>query len=98
MILRRYQGFSYFDSLSWSEGLEILNFALEKEQDEKIYNRWIHENMHLEKQLSFEDYKSKLLGKSYKPNRVKNNRSFEDIEARVKNIRLRKIDSLERSG
>jgi len=46
------------------EFLEFINFASEKELDEKLYFRWCLELPHMQKRISYQEYKDILTGKN----------------------------------
>ena len=67
LLLRKYD-INYILNLEFEEGYEIISKALEKEVEEKLWDRWLidYRNMTKDSFISFEDYKNKLLGVSIK--------------------------------
>jgi hypothetical protein len=88
MLLARYNNIEFVLSMHWVDGLQMITKAFEKDVEDKLYNRWLHENPHLEKPLNFTDFKEQLLPKKD----VDKNRKIDqdDLEKRMKNFKRRK--------
>ena len=60
MLFSRYAGGAkQILNCEFELGIEIINKAYEKENDEKVYQRWI---VGYEKEMSLKEFKTKLMG------------------------------------
>lgn len=66
LLLFRYTNIDYILNLDISEGIELINKAIEKRQEEKHFTMWTSQLpfMSTENYISFEDYCDKLTGKN----------------------------------
>lgn len=53
---RRYGSINFLDSFSITEAVEILLYAQEQEEEEKLFNRWLS----YQSEMSFDDFKRNL--------------------------------------
>ena len=56
--MRRYGNFDYISALPFAEGAELLKFAEEQENEEKIFLRWV---VGYQTTTAYGDFKNKLL-------------------------------------
>lgn len=66
LLLFRYSNINYILNLEINEGIELINKAIEKRQEEKYFTMWSTQLpfMNEENYISFEDYCDKLTGKN----------------------------------
>lgn len=64
LLLRRYNNYDQILSMELQEFLEFVNYAWEKENDEKLYFRWCIALPHMAKQCDYQEFKDLLTGRN----------------------------------
>ena len=64
------------------EGISLLTFAFEKEDDDKLFSRWIG---YAQYEISFDEFKHKL-----KPARINEKKTIEELDKLMENTFWRK--------
>lgn len=64
MILKRYHSFDHVAAMGIEEALSLVEYALEQQEEELLFQRWIHD---MQFQISFNDFKDKLKPVSFEP-------------------------------
>lgn len=64
LLLRRYNDYHVLMEMELSEFIRFIKFAIEKEQDEKLYFRWCIELPYMEEPCTYNNYKDILTGRN----------------------------------
>lgn len=72
---RRYGGITFLDSFTVSEAVEILLYAQEQEEEEKLFTRWIP----YQSTISFDDFKHSLYSAAHPKSEKQIMNDVEDI-------------------
>lgn len=78
LIQRRYNDINKILKLPFKEGYELIKFALEEENEQRMYLRWVVGYQSL---ISFTEFKNKIRQMS-----IQDNRDAEDILADVERM------------
>lgn len=64
LLLRRYHNYQVLMEMELSEFVFFLRYAIEKEQDEKLYFRWCLELPYMTEPCTYSNYKDMLTGRN----------------------------------
>ena len=86
LLLHRYHNIDYVMNLSWIDGIELINEAMEQKQDKRDWEVWlsIYPTMTKENFIPFEKFKSKNISKDD----VKKELTSKEIIERAESKRL----------
>lgn len=57
LLLKRYGNIEYIMSMEIEEAIDLIEYAIKQEAEDKLFQRWVHE---MQFQMSFNEFKEKL--------------------------------------
>lgn len=82
-MLRRYSDVERIMELPANDGVQLLSYALNKEQDDRLFMRWIGQAQY---QMSFDEFKQSLI-----PVRIDTKKTMEQLDELMENTKWTKV-------